>query len=645
MKKQILLFPVALLVLASCNENNSSSGANSGSGQVADTKISLNAVKSLFGSLTVDGTSKMSYESYSNTDEHTLHIELSDEKVEIVRDKESMLYVNVEGYVGGQYLDQANTVQSARFNNTQGGYFAWDSFFGTDLSSLKVSDFSSTSEENVYEVKDADVKVNLAKGLTTELLFPYDSTTNEPAKIGSMLVTVSNDVISNVSFRTENYDLFDSQRNMTFVVCSEFNFAISAHGTTVVKDEVTPYETYPEAAVLNEAFASLGNNVKVKYVQSIDDQVYEQNYYYLEDLYYMEDVASGENLGIFYKESINSLVRFSVDSLGKASADMTLSGYTFESSGLKYFGGEVAAEMFEFKEGKYVTRNEEDAQTVASYLCIDETAEYATELFIELDNGTIVITYSVGLRYNNGDEATLNCRLEVSPTTRDVVNINLDELSNYIDLLSTVPETMFGTFNSDEHELVINEVSVILDEKEFVVTSVKGGQDDGVIEGTVDGQNAKLEYGMANNLPAIQVTIGEDSFVLSYDTYVNQLVYIFNLLGLQVIPQLDGTSLYLANINYWETYGYIIFQFEPTEQKGSFTETDLTAYVNSIIDNDYFIDISSMDSSEVFVSGIAGQTVAEYLDASMVITDFDANGDLYLLAFSIYEGSIIVYLY
>jgi len=650
MKKKFLLIALAALALASCDDNNSSNST-----QTETKNIPLNVLKSIFGTFTAEGSDKIIYSAFDADIDNNVYVALGENEVEIGFNKkteelEKTKYYNNNGNIAIEYRNAENESALVDLVNSNDEKIAW--VFNNDIStSVKLADFVSTSEENVFTVNNAETRMIIARTLLTDVFYPIDQKTGEDPAVNSMTVKVTGEVISNITFTTANYYMYDKRyddgkMDPFFEVYEEVNLNLSNHKSTNVAKDVVPYETYLEAADLKAAFQKFSNaevTASIKYYK--DEQLFlTSDSYFLSDLYY--SVANNEGMGYVNMEDMNSLVKFNVVG-DNITAEKVYEETSIASAGLTYVPSVVAAEMFKFENGKYVTRTIEDAQIIASYVLIDDMTEYLSDnISVTVNANSLLFEYELQITNTSGVKTTYACTMEVKEYVEGTLTFDLEPVKTNVRVMSNIPSELLGTFSSENDVLDIDTYSITLNDKQVLVSSFENN----VFTGTYEGQEITLTYTSnlvtgdngTQNLSTFDISIaGAEAVQVTFDSYLSNLVYVFNAIGVESLPAFDGAKYYYVDLSLIQTTGQIIFAIEADETKGGFTAEDLSAYVAALNAN-FFFDVSNQPTSKIFnVDSI--EPVKSYLGVTYAYLVFNAaQTNLALAGFIVSDGLILI---
>lgn len=681
MKKKFLIIALSAIALASCNETSNStsnstnsgstsssvnsgstsSGVNSGSTSTSTStqpeqkNISLNALKSIFETFTAEGSVKTVYNDFDAEIDNNVYVAFGANSVEVGFNKKTeelkkTKYYNNNGYIAIEYRNAQNESALVDVTNYNDEKVNW-TFSNNIYASVKVTDFVSTSEENVFEVTNSATRMAVARTLLTDLYYPIDAKTGEDPKVESMLVKVTGDVISDVSFKTATYFMYDKRyddgtMDPFFKVYDEVNLTLTNHKSTEISKDVVPYETYSEAEALKNAFQNFANTdivASIKYYKG-EELFLSSESYFLSDLYY--NVSNNKGSGYVYLDDLNSLVKFSVVD-DKATSERVFENESIASAELTYIPNSVAVEMFKYENGKYVTRSVDDAQMVAGYVLLDGMPQYVSNnISITLAADAMLFEYELTITNSSNVTTTYTCTMEVKKYVEGTLTLDLDALKNNVRVMQNLSDEMLGTFTSADNVLDIDTFTITLNGKELVVSDIT----DNVITGTYEGQTITLTF-TSNFVSTANGTINNSTFNIAiadaeavqvtFDSYVSNLVYIFNVLGVEALPAFEGAGYYYVDLSQYQTTGMILFAVEANETKGSFTMEDLTAYLAALNDN-FFLDVSDVPTNQIFnVDSII--PVKTFLGVSYAYLVFDAaQSNLALAGFDIMDGLILI---
>lgn len=667
MKKKFLLIALAAIALASCDDTGNStsssvggsvsnSGSTSTSTQPEPKNISLNALKSIFGTFTAEGSVKTVYNDFEGEIDNNVYVALGTNTVEVGLNKKTeelkkTKFYNNDGYIAIEYRNAQNESALVDVTDYKDEKVNW--VFNNNIStSVKVTDFVATSEDNVFEVTNSATRMAIARTLLTDLYYPIDAKTGEDPEVESMLVKVTGEVISEVAFKTSTYFMYDSRyddgtMDPFFKVYDETNLTLTNHKTTEITKDVVPYETYQEAETLENAFQDFANTdivASIKYYKG-EELFLSSESYFLSDLYY--SVTNNNGSGYVYLNDLNSLVKFSVTD-GKATANNVFENESIASAELTYTPNSVAVEMFKYENGKYVTRCVDDAQIVAGYVLLDGMPQYVSDnISITLSTDAMLFEYELEITNSSNITTTYTCTMEVKKYVEGTLTLDLDAMKNNVRVMQNLSDEMLGTFTSADNVLDIDTFSITLNGKELVVSDIT----DNVITGTYEGQAITLtftsnivsnENGYLNHSTFDIVIAEAEAVQVTFDSYLSNLVYIFKILGVEVLPAFDGAGYYHVDLSQYQTTGMILFAVEANETKGSFTMEDLNAYLAALNGN-YFFDVSEAPANEIFNNVDTIIPIKTYLGVSYAYLVTDATqSNLALAGFDIMDGLILI---
>lgn len=673
MNKKFLLIPIALLALAACNKNggsnsvsgstnapsvdtsastNTSTGASTGT-SVAPQKeyISAAALQSIMSTFSMTGT--MSIEDIADTNGKpeisSLLYNYAGDSVEwgyaeLGETINAKKYFNIDGYVESYYLDVDNVVKHGQVVSTdettgEQTPIAWPFVSLSKNSNMTIKAFEKTAE-GVYTVTNQATRNAIAEVIAAQ---NYETSTD--CYVESMTVKVEDEKITNIKFETTAYDYSFSFAGLdySYTFKDSYDLNISNHGTTVVENDVVAYETYPEAAALTAAFNKLTGNLVVKETATLNNADYADiKVYFTDEAYYGEssvtDAEDGTTIskaGYYAMASTGYIYEFAIDADNAITTNGVYQGYTLETAGLTYLGNLVAGEMFEYENGKYVTRSAADAQNVGQYLLVDGNESALTELTVALtDDGSIdEITYQVAasagtykftVKFESNESGVLPIEgfnaYKVELAT--YASIDEDAMGYWIDMANNVSidVSYTGVYYGGEkvENVTVSEagavISGVVNEKAITITSVPAVDDnsDATLSIAYDGKTAEAVF--------------------------DYLSLVTNYYGIPSIPFAQNATDYAFEQD--EDTGAIYFAFYG---ENDYTAEDLATYVATIIATKGYTDVSSLSSDWAFTNGTADQTIAEYLGVTTVL--LDAEQQYYFLCFTISQGAIVMMLF
>lgn len=492
MKKKIfLLVPVMMLALAACDNGNNPSAPK------AKEYISVTALKSLFNSYTVEGTyvyaqrsgfettgTQISLKTRYQTDGIELSITLNGNSVE-------RQFVNSNGYVAQWYHDVDNKVK-LQYVAASSGTNAVSWSFNNDFDSIvSVKDFVK-QEDGTYSVVNADTRTAFATAMAMGAvqIGAYDPNSLSIAK---MNVKVEEDKITEVSFESEEYISSMVRYKDTAT------FTITHHDDTKVKCELEAYDTYPEANALKEAFDKVGHKTHAKITTNNTyragttqkRQTVETNVYMNENLYYFERTNNNETSrqGLTHSDVVGGTVIFTSDASGNLTVTNTYDNVKLSDTIYYSRLDQISPEMFEYVDGKYVTRNADDAYHVGSYLLQDGAEEYISELSIELDeNKNIKVSYEYTAQVTNQTIVISKNEMTFGEyKDSDVAFLKLDAMEDKLSIAKDIPANMVNTWAKGKNSVTVSKYVVNVNGSILDIKEIK----DGVIKGTYVNSESK----------------------------------------------------------------------------------------------------------------------------------------------------------
>ena len=589
-KKLFLLVPAMLFALVACDGNNSStststsgntstSTSNSTSG---DTKeyISLKALKSIFESYTAVGTytyaQRVGFTNSGNTFNLTTRYQVGGLEMGISYNGTSInrQYVNNDGYVAQWHHDVDNVVRLQNLTTTSGAKAVWS--LDNDFESVvSVKQFVKQSDGS-YLVTNDDTKTAIASAMAIGMiqLGAYDP---DNQTIDTMKVQVSDDKIVGISFETAEY-ISSSVRYKDTA-----SFVLSGQGTTVVECELKAYDTYPEASLLKEAFEKVGS----KAVAIIDtkntyttgtvskSQNYTQKVYMSDTLYYSNyehtnsTTGAKYTQGIAHSDAVNGTVIFTADTTGKLTPTNAYQGLELSNTlyGLRLTS--IAPEMFEYKNGKYVTRSEADAATVGAYLLQDGSEEYVTEISITLDSDkNITVSYDYTARASTATLISKNTMTYASYDDSELSFLDFAGMEAQLEKAKGIDANMVASWSNGTLNVEISQFVVMVDG--FVLTISETSE--GVIKGTYVNNSSETVNVTLTLVPATETSSAKVNVSLNDGEATSLLkaielntTYVSTKFPMEYLKQFLGAAN--ANINIPELTG-TRFEFMQVSKDG-----------------------------------------------------------------------------
>lgn len=695
MKKKFLLLPVMMLALAACNSGTSEPVSETPASAEPTTSvsepvstepvpeyISAAALKSLMGSITIDGTLTSDYGD-DDVEETPFILELAEDAIEVMYedyygDVVDNKYFNVDGKVAKYIHDADNVIKPQFFLDDDGEEIEYPFSVLTQASYVSVSNIEKTAE-GTYTVNSQDLRDAVASAVAA---YMFDS---ESASVVSMELGVEDDKVTSVKFQTNEYTV--KGYYSTYTVTDTYELNLSRHGETTVEHGLEAYETYEEAAALNEAFAKLSQNVTAHLVTTTDDEVtLEADVYFVEGLNYFDvtsyskkevvvepeepvvpeepeqpeepitrdpasveesetstsveepvapeepeqpqteiiTVAENEKFGYVAYPEINGSMEFTVED-GKIVAQAP----SAEAIG-EYPLSFVAAEMFEYKDGKYVTRNATDAATVAQYVLL--TNDQPEQLVVEiLEDGSLKFSYEAETYEIDREANDIIYHTEVNEMTLVAneekvtpIDAELTVFKGLLTSFAALPEDMMLPWSNTVagHAVTVTYGLVVVDGKTLAVTEVG----ENYVAGTIGEHEVKVMYVAAESEDSQDVVglyIDEDSpIVLTIDA----LNYYGQYLGFPELSALSGLELGYLDDDYLSS-GMVTFGYFGENA----TEDYLAAYAKELVAAGYY-DISKLPSSQLFTNGSEDETIAEYMGVEVVLIETNDYYGLVMLS-------------
>lgn len=535
MKKKIfLLIPVMMMALVACDNGGSNSTPDPTPTPTNKKEyISLTALKSIFDSYTVEG--KYTYAQRSGFSATGLNISLKTRyqtggiELSVYAKTSSQVvdvnaqFVNSNGYVAQWYHAADNTIKLQYLSSSSGSGAATWSFDNDFDSIVSVKDFVKQAD-GTYSVVNADTRTAIAAAVAMGAIQigAYDPSSVEIAK---MSVTVENDKISGVTFESKEYV---STNNIVYKDLGDFTFTYQ--GATEVKCELTAYDTYAEANALKEAFDKIGRKTKAKITSnntykvsggSSQSQKVETNVYMNENLYYIENNNLKTNVtsrqGLAHSDAVDGTVIFKSDEDGNLT--VTNAYENVELSQTIYYPrmNQISPDMFEYKDGKYVTRNADDASNVGEYLLHDGSEEYVSQISIELDaDKNMKVSYEYEAAINDSSTTVISKNVMTFGDYDDsaISFLKLNDMEENLKIAKNIPSNMVNTWLNGSTSVSISKYVVNIGGNILKISEVK----DGVIKGTYVDSNKNTVNASLSLIPAtdksiamLSITIGENA--------------------------------------------------------------------------------------------------------------------------------------
>lgn len=643
---------------ADASTSSSVGGSTSSSNSTAPVteNISASVLRTIMGSFTSDGTMKISYtggylpKSYDN-----IHLAMEDKALETLyydqnQDKytDVMQIYNYSDIQCYKVLDADNVVKYAPYSDESGNYVAYDyALLSAYATSLRTTYFEKTVMDT-YVVINQNARNLIASTIAATYYYPeYDG------DIASMELTVANDVITNIKFATVQQTI---QANVKATVSFDLN--ITNHGTTTIETDIKPYETYAEAKALGDALDALDGNVTIELAVTVEDRddVYSEGLAYLfDDLFYLSVTSYDENdpyseaFGYVDYPERNGIMQFVAED-GKFEATRLYQGYSVAEDVYAFEPSFVAPEMFEYKDGKYVTRSYSDISIVSPYLLVDfdGSLDYTGELAITLDDEGNLDTISYDVYFytdaTRTDTEVHHYTFSIIPNANKTVEVEgLNEFKDLLKIYASVTPDIIGIWADDEetYSVEINYGVFKINGEDVTLESVTQTS----MTGKIGDVTYLVTYGEdeEHGVPCVDLTITNSvgSFTIRLYYAVSLIDQIADIYGISRLanPEDLGFEFFAIDDTYIE-YGQVVLFYA-----GDFTETTIEEYANMLKAGSYIYDFTNADASQVF-SGGSG-TVAEYLGMEVVLVSaqydrieaivgigsYDYNGQTLLVVF------------
>ena len=610
-KNMLMMFlSVFALGLTACNSDNSTpSTSDNSTTPPVDDGISTNALRSIMGSFTANGKMKISYTGgylpvteavYLAMDANaleTLDVDGNIQQIFNINDAQSYYYVNVD-----------NTIAVGRYADNYGNAVPYEfELLSAYTTSLRASYFEKNLMGN-YTVINQTARQVIASTLAATYYYEDFGT------IDSMELVVNNDVVTNVKFKTSPIVI---QSNVSATI--EFDLEITNHGTTVIESDVKPYETYPQAKALGNAFKAL-ENVTIDLTVTIEDTdevYYKGTSYMFDDFYYGslsifdDDGTYTQSFGYVDYPELDGMMAFNVDENGMFESVNLYNGFSVIDAGLEYGASYVAPEMFEYKNGKYVTRATRDVARLARYLIMDfdGSSDYASELTLTLDgNGNLnTISYDVYF-YTDATQTAVELHHYVYKiTSNENKETNLDNLNAYKENL-----TKFADVDSDMLYFWADESRDYIVQLYYGLFKINGellnitSIDETTITGTINEDEyvvtlteAKIDEDDEEEVLCVTLKINEDEEIKLFysNAFFENDIWALGVASF-VNPEDMGLKFYAHDTSLLDYNQFLMF-FE-----GDVNSDFIAEYVDSILENtSYVYDISNLSASDILSGG------------------------------------------
>ena len=649
MKKKIfLLIPAMMMALVACDKGSSNPSPTPNPTNKKE-YISLTALKSIFDSYTVEG--KYTYAQRSGFSSTGLNISLKTRyqtggiELSVYAKTSSQVvdvnaqFVNSNGYVAQWYHAADNTIKLQYLSSSSGSGAATWSFDNDFDSIVSVKDFVKQAD-GTYSVVNADTRTAIATAVAMGAvqIGAYNPSSVEIAK---MSVTVENDKISGVTFESKEYV---STNNIVYKDLGDFTFTYQ--GATEVKCELTTYDTYAEANALKEAFDKIGRRTKAKITSnntykvsggSSQSQKVETNVYMNENLYYIENNNLKTNVtsrqGLAHSDAVGGTVIFKSDEDGNLT--VTNAYENVELSQTIYYPrmNQISPDMFEYKEGKYVTRNADDASNVGEYLLHDGSEEYVSQISIELDaDKNMKVSYEYEAAINDSSTTVISKNVMTFGDYDDsaISFLKLNDMEENLKIAKNIPSNMVNTWLNGSTSVSISKYVVNIGGNILKISEVK----DGVIKGTYVDSNKNTVNVSLSLIPAtdksiamLSITIGENAPVklLGANSTLTSTTFPLEYIRLFLT---NNPNLELPTINA-SSFEYMIFSEEGHDSYFAVAIDGVeagTQFVKDLIANNWSVNQSSNGTSYNCVDSSGKTTI-------IVMFGSATNGYYTLIAF------------
>ncbi len=649
MKKKIfLLIPAMMMALVACDKGSSNPSPTPNPTNKKE-YISLTALKSIFDSYTVEG--KYTYAQRSGFSSTGLNISLKTRyqtggiELSVYAKTSSQVvdvnaqFVNSNGYVAQWYHAADNTIKLQYLSSSSGSGAATWSFDNDFDSIVSVKDFVKQAD-GTYSVVNADTRTAIATAVAMGAvqIGAYNPSSVEIAK---MSVTVENDKISGVTFESKEYV---STNNIVYKDLGDFTFTYQ--GATEVKCELTTYDTYAEANALKEAFDKIGRRTKAKITSnntykvsggSSQSQKVETNVYMNENLYYIENNNLKTNVtsrqGLAHSDAVGGTVIFKSDEDGNLT--VTNAYENVELSQTIYYPrmNQISPDMFEYKDGKYVTRNADDASNVGEYLLHDGSEEYVSQISIELDaDKNMKVSYEYEAAINDSSTTVISKNVMTFGDYDDsaISFLKLNDMEENLKIAKNIPSNMVNTWLNGSTSVSISKYVVNIGGNILKISEVK----DGVIKGTYVDSNKNTVNVSLSLIPAtdksiamLSITIGENAPVklLGANSTLTSTTFPLEYIRLFLT---NNPNLELPTINA-SSFEYMIFSEEGHDSYFAVAIDGVeagTQFVKDLIANNWSVNQSSNGTSYNCVDSSGKTTI-------IVMFGSATNGYYTLIAF------------
>ena len=178
---------------------------------------------------------------------------------------------------------------------------------------------------------------------------------------------------------------------------------------------------------------------------------------------------------------------------------------------------QISPDMFEYKDGKYVTRNADDASNVGAYLLHDGSEEYVSEISIELDedkNMKVSYEYEATISDSSTTLTSKNVMTFCDYDDSAISFLKLNDMEENLKIAKNIPSNMVNTWLNGSTSVSISKYVVNIDGNILKISEIK----DGVIKGTyVDGNKNTVNVSLSlipatdNSIAMLSITIGENA--------------------------------------------------------------------------------------------------------------------------------------
>jgi len=622
MKKKIfLLIPVMMMALVACDNGGSNSTPDPTPTPTNKKEyISLTALKSIFDSYTVEG--KYTYAQRSGFSATGLNISLKTRyqtggiELSVYAKTSSQVidanaqYVNSNGYVAQWYHAADNTIKLQYLASSSGSGAATWSFDNDFDSIVSVKDFVKQAD-GTYSVVNADTRTAIATAVAMGAIQigAFDPSSLEITK---MSVTVENDKISGVTFESAEYV---STNNIVYKDLGDFTFTYQ--GATEVKCELSAYDTYTEANALKEAFDKIGRKTQAKITSNntykvsgggSQSQKVETNVYMNENLYYIENNNLKTNVtsrqGLAHSDAVGGTVIFTSDEDGNLTVTNAYENVNLSQTIYYPRMSQISPDMFEYKDGKYVTRNADDAYNVGAYLLHDGSEEYVSEISIELDedkNMKVSYEYEATISDSSTTLTSKNVMTFCDYDDSAISFLKLNDMEESLKIAKNIPSNMVNTWLNGSTSVSISKYVVNIDGNILKISEIK----DGVIKGTyIDGNKNTVNVSLSlipatdNSIAMLSITIGENApaKLLGANSTLTSTTFPLEYIRLFLT---NNPDLELPTINA-SSFEYMIFSEEGYESYFAVAIDGVeagTQFIKDLIANNWSVSQSSNGTS------------------------------------------------